>query len=110
MLEHSDIADVAVIGIVSKEEATELPRLVPTSFSFRNTISLTASRSHRAYVVHANPASLKNDVDKIEFGKSVQEWIKTKVSRHKFLRGGKYSACLCQMIFRAGSLIVSVWR
>ncbi|KIM81366.1 hypothetical protein PILCRDRAFT_821453 [Piloderma croceum F 1598] len=67
MLQHPDIADVAVIGIECKEEATELPR---------------------AYVVHANPASLKGDADNIEFGKSVQEWFKTKVARHKFLRGG----------------------
>jgi len=67
LLEHPDIADVAIIGIDSKEEATELPR---------------------AYVVHADPTSLKGDARKIEFGKSVQEWIKPRVARHKFLKGG----------------------
>jgi len=68
LLEHPDIADVAVIGIYDKEEVTELPR---------------------AYVVHANPASLKgNAAATIEFGKCIQQWISTRVARHKFLRGG----------------------
>ena len=31
MLQHSDIADVAVIGIYCEEEATELPRFVPAA-------------------------------------------------------------------------------
>lgn len=39
-------------------------------------------------MVHANPGSLKSDADKVAFGKSVQEWIKTRVAKHKFLRGG----------------------
>jgi acyl-coenzyme A synthetase/AMP-(fatty) acid ligase len=34
LFQHPDIADVAVIGIDSKEEATELPRLIPVSLSF----------------------------------------------------------------------------
>ena len=34
MLQHPDIADVAVIGIECKEEATELPRFVARSFPF----------------------------------------------------------------------------
>jgi 4-coumarate--CoA ligase len=91
MLQHPDIADVAVIGIECKEEATELPRFVCRLASFYNTrIHLQSVLACRAYVVHANPSSLKGDADNIEFGKSVQEWFKTKVARHKFLRGGKY--------------------
>ncbi|KIP05228.1 hypothetical protein PHLGIDRAFT_30994 [Phlebiopsis gigantea 11061_1 CR5-6] len=64
LLQHPDIVDVAVIGVVSEEEATELPR---------------------AYVVSKNglaPHETK------AFGESVQEWIKPRVARHKFLRGG----------------------
>jgi acyl-coenzyme A synthetase/AMP-(fatty) acid ligase len=34
MLQHPDIADVAVIGIECKEEATELPRFVCRLASF----------------------------------------------------------------------------
>ncbi|KAI0821334.1 acetyl-CoA synthetase-like protein [Irpex lacteus] len=64
LLQHPDIADCAVIGIVSEEEATELPR---------------------AYIVHAKgiPPS-----EHEAFGVSIQEWIKSRVARHKQLRGG----------------------
>jgi len=34
MLQHPDIADVAVIGIECKEEATELPRFAASSLLF----------------------------------------------------------------------------
>lgn len=44
--------------------------------------------SHRAYVVPSNPSSLKTDSDKAAFSKGIQEWIKTRVAKHKFLRGG----------------------
>lgn len=67
LLTHPEIADVAVIGVYSNSEATELPR---------------------AYVAHANPASLKTEEDKVAFAKSVIQWIEEKVARHKFLRGG----------------------
>lgn len=67
LLEHPEIADAAVIGINDEKEATELPR---------------------AYIVAANPGSFKSDADKAKFAKDVQDWIKTKVARHKFLRGG----------------------
>lgn len=46
------------------------------------------ARSHRAYVVPSNPSSLKTDSDKAAFSKGIQEWIKTRVAKHKFLRGG----------------------
>ncbi|KAI0090784.1 hypothetical protein BDY19DRAFT_887434 [Irpex rosettiformis] len=64
LLQHPDIADCAVIGVNSEEEATELPR---------------------AYVVHAKgiPPS-----EQAAFGVSVQEWVKSRVARHKQLRGG----------------------
>ncbi|KAJ7634421.1 AMP binding protein [Roridomyces roridus] len=60
LLTHPDVADAAVIGVNSVEEATELPR---------------------AYVVHARPAELA-------FEKNVARWMEGKVARHKFLRGG----------------------
>ena len=49
---------------------------------------LTNARSHRAYVVPSDPSSLKSDADKAAFSKSIQEWIKPRVAKHKFLRGG----------------------
>jgi len=62
LLAHPNIADAAVISVESARESTELPR---------------------AYIVPADPPS-----DPVTFGREVQAWIKTKVARHKFLRGG----------------------
>jgi hypothetical protein len=42
----------------------------------------------RAYVVHANPATLKTAKAKVEFANSVVKWMETQVARHKRLRGG----------------------
>ena len=67
LLTHPDIADTAVIGVDSAKEATELPR---------------------AYVVHVNPNAVKTPEQKAAFAQSIQQWIQTKVARHKFLRGG----------------------
>lgn len=64
LLTHPNVADVAVIGIDSPEKATELPR---------------------AYIVCSDPNQLK---DKGAFAHEISEWIKTKVARHKYLRGG----------------------
>ncbi|KAF8178582.1 AMP binding protein [Mycena galopus ATCC 62051] len=67
LLTHPDIADVAVIGLESVKEATELPR---------------------AYVVHAHPEKVNTAAAKAAFASSVAKWMQTKVARHKFLRGG----------------------
>ncbi|KAJ7594131.1 AMP binding protein [Mycena floridula] len=67
LLTHEDIADAAVIGVYVEAEATEMPR---------------------AYVVHAQPEKLKNERDRLAFGKEVATWIENRVARHKFLRGG----------------------
>ncbi|KAJ6609065.1 AMP binding protein [Mycena sp. CBHHK59/15] len=67
LLTHPEIADAAVIGVDSVEQATELPR---------------------AYVVHARPGELKSVQDKAAFARSVAKWIESKVAKHKFLRGG----------------------
>ncbi|KAJ6487695.1 AMP binding protein [Mycena sanguinolenta] len=64
---HPDVADAAVIGVESVEQATELPR---------------------AYVVHANPAKVETAEAKTAFAASVVKWMETKVAKHKFLRGG----------------------
>ncbi|KIK67058.1 hypothetical protein GYMLUDRAFT_37097 [Collybiopsis luxurians FD-317 M1] len=63
LLTHPQIADAAVIGIESAKESTELPR---------------------AYVTPVDPSLLSSHT----FSKEVQEWIKSKVSKHKYLRGG----------------------
>ncbi|KAH7910994.1 AMP binding protein [Hygrophoropsis aurantiaca] len=62
LLQHPDVTDAAVIGVDSKEEATELPR---------------------GYIVPSSPP-LKAE----EFAKSVQEWVSQRVAPHKRLRGG----------------------
>ncbi|KZT25992.1 AMP binding protein [Neolentinus lepideus HHB14362 ss-1] len=67
LLQHPDIIDVAVIGVESEQEATEVPR---------------------AYVVHRNPASLKSQQDRDAFEKNVQQWVQGRVAKHKYLRGG----------------------
>ncbi|KAJ7199315.1 AMP binding protein [Mycena haematopus] len=67
LLTHPDITDTAVIGVDDIEQATELPR---------------------AYVVHAHPEKVRTGAAKALFAESVVEWMKTKVARHKFLRGG----------------------
>jgi 4-coumarate--CoA ligase len=41
-----------------------------------------------AYIVPANPSSLPTEADKASFATSVQEWIRNRVARHKYLRGG----------------------
>ncbi|KJA28962.1 hypothetical protein HYPSUDRAFT_33429 [Hypholoma sublateritium FD-334 SS-4] len=67
LLTHPDIADAAVIGVESAKEATELPR---------------------AYVVHAHPTSLRVESDKVAFAENVRSWVRSKVAKHKYLRGG----------------------
>ncbi|KAJ7665919.1 AMP binding protein [Mycena polygramma] len=64
---HPDIADAAVIGVESIEQATELPR---------------------AYVAHAHPEKISTAEAKAAFAASVVKWMETKVAKHKFLRGG----------------------
>jgi hypothetical protein len=68
LLTHPEIADVAVVGVNSQKQATELPR---------------------AYIVHAQPDSVKTNAEKLVFADYIQRWIQSKVTRHKFLRGGK---------------------
>lgn len=60
-----------MIGVESVKKATEFPR---------------------AYVVHARPNELKNEVQKAAFALDVKKWIQGKVARHKFLRGGASSS------------------
>lgn len=88
LLDNQDIADVAVIGIDSRAEETELPRYVCLSPPFALPSLPTLTLLTRAYVVPANPSSLNTEQDKATFCKSIQEWIKPRVAKHKFLRGG----------------------
>ncbi|KAK7044883.1 AMP binding protein [Favolaschia claudopus] len=67
LLTHPDIADAAVIGVDSPEQATELPR---------------------AYVVHARPQEVMSADRKLAFAQSVVKWMESQVAKHKFLRGG----------------------
>ena len=83
LLQHPDIADVGVVGVQSDAEATELPRYV---------IDQTPGLSHvhvrtcnRAYVVR-KPGVQGDDIK--AWTDSVHAWIKERVARHKYLRGG----------------------
>ena len=50
-------------------------------------LNVDCPSSHRAYVVHKQVASLTPQ-ERAAFEKEVQEWIKSRVARHKYLRGG----------------------
>ncbi|KAJ7665914.1 AMP binding protein [Mycena polygramma] len=67
LLTHPDIADAAVIGVDSVEQATELPR---------------------AYIVHAHPEKVETTQAKAAFAQGVVKWMESRVAKHKFLRGG----------------------
>ncbi|KAJ7443815.1 AMP binding protein [Mycena latifolia] len=67
LLTHPDIADAAVIGVDSVEQATELPR---------------------AYIVPARSDQLKTPAAKAAFEKGIVKWVEKRVAKHKFLRGG----------------------
>ncbi|KAG9312085.1 AMP binding protein [Chiua virens] len=64
LLQHPDIADAAVIGIESKEEATELPR---------------------AYIVPTRPIAPS---EVVAFALKIQTWAASRAAPHKKLRGG----------------------
>jgi acyl-CoA synthetase (AMP-forming)/AMP-acid ligase II len=64
LLQHAEVADVAVIGIESEEEATELPR---------------------AYITPSRPLSSQ---EASSFALGVQDWVSQRVAPHKRLRGG----------------------
>lgn len=64
LLQHPEVADVAVIGIESKGEATELPR---------------------AYITPSRPLSSQ---EASPFALGVQDWVSQRVAPHKRLRGG----------------------
>lgn len=65
LLQHPKILDAAVIGVYSDEEATELPR---------------------AYVVPK--VKPQPGAQSAAFSKEIQEWVRARVAKHKFLRGG----------------------
>jgi acyl-coenzyme A synthetase/AMP-(fatty) acid ligase len=65
LLSHPKIADVAVIGVHDKAQATELPR---------------------AYVVLKDEVAQKENPEQV--AKEIIEWTASKVANHKKLRGG----------------------
>ena len=70
LLDNPDVADVAVVGVQDKEQATELPR---------------------AYVV-PSPSALNLEKSTPEeqaaLSKRIQDWLGSRVANHKKLRGG----------------------
>ncbi|KAG9127778.1 hypothetical protein FRC07_009366 [Ceratobasidium sp. 392] len=80
LLTHPDIVDAGVIGVDSIEQATELPR---------------------AYVVHrAGYNSFKSPAERKAFEAEVQIWIRSRVAKHKYLRGG---VCVIEAIPKSPS-------
>ncbi|KAJ7032055.1 AMP binding protein [Mycena alexandri] len=84
LLIHPVISDAAVIGVVSLEQATELPRCVPTVVCKIH----DASPENSAYVVHARPQEIKTKTEKDAFAEGVAKWMESRVAKHKLLRGG----------------------
>ncbi|KAG6381916.1 AMP binding protein [Boletus reticuloceps] len=64
LLQHPDVTDAAVVGVDSKEEATELPR---------------------AYIVPTGPITPRESA---VLALEVQAWVADRVAAHKKLRGG----------------------
>lgn len=67
LLTHPQVADAGVIGVYSEAKATELPR---------------------AYVVPATPIDQLSEVNRKALARAIGEWVASKVSQHKRLRGG----------------------
>jgi len=65
LLQHPKVVDVAVIGVYSEKDATELPR---------------------AYVVPKEKP--QPGADSAAFSAEIQDWVRGRVAKHKFLRGG----------------------
>ena len=88
LLQHPDVADVAVVGVESKEEATELPRCAqyPSPFCFGALIfNNYVDLGYRAYIVPARPIATHETAT---FALQVQAWVADRVAAHKKLRGG----------------------
>ena len=68
LLTKDDILDVGVIGVRPVEDSTEIPRAYVVSK--RNGELLKSRAAQKAYEVE------------------VQEWLKPRVAKHKWLRGG----------------------
>ena len=95
LLQHPKIVDAAVIGVYSEEEATELPRFVPPFYAFKlaphrvrilTTLLHPISSINRAYVVPKEKP--QPGAESTAFSKEIQEWVRGRVAKHKFLRGG----------------------
>ncbi|EJT98516.1 acetyl-CoA synthetase-like protein [Dacryopinax primogenitus] len=67
LLSHPQVEDAAVIGLMSKAEATELPR---------------------GYIVPKGGLSSLDTHAQSQLAIEIQEWVKSKVAYHKQLRGG----------------------
>ncbi|ODO00213.1 hypothetical protein I350_06839 [Cryptococcus amylolentus CBS 6273] len=67
LLTHSEVVDVAVIGIYSKAQATELPR---------------------AYVVPKKGLASLSPSAREQLSKEIHDWAASKTANHKRLRGG----------------------
>ena len=96
LLQHPQIIDAAVIGIEDASQATELPRY--GLFTLRRCMTLSVFVSISAYIVHKD--SLLSPAESAAFARQIQKWIEGRVARHKFLRGGSFSA-LCAVLHSA---------
>jgi 4-coumarate--CoA ligase len=91
LISHPEVSDSGVIGIFSNAEATELPRFDSSSGKLLSVILNILRSFRRAYIVPADASLLEpaNKAKAAAFSKKIDDWVKTKVAQHKFLRGGK---------------------
>ncbi|KAF7360147.1 AMP binding protein [Mycena venus] len=71
LLTHPDIADAAVIGIESREQATELPRCALSLCSTKKILN-----------------EIQTVAQKTAFAQGIIKWMESRVAKHKLLRGG----------------------
>jgi hypothetical protein len=58
-----------------------------------STAHFMTSHHLSGYVVHAHPERVKSQMEKDAFARHVKKWIRGRVAKHKFLRGGSSSTC-----------------
>lgn len=63
----------------------------------------------RAYVVHARPDAIRDELSRGTFCREIENWIQSQVARHKYLRGGAYrSSFLSVFKLFSGVVVIDV--
>ena len=91
LLQHPKIIDAAVIGVYSEKDVTELPRSVFSvscvfDYPRWGRPDLFPRSQFRAYVVPK--VKPQPGAESAAFSREIQDWVRGRVAKHKFLRGG----------------------